>query len=205
MPETVSAFPGDAAGIRCLYGDAIALLLGSRTASVHPLGFQFILLRAGPSAGYVRIHLWERSRDAAVAHSHSSEQESVVLAGALRNTIWTTEAPSGEPQLPLFSVRKDGDSRHYVYQGGTGLSLISSSVVEAGERYIVPVGVFHTSECVTDICVTIVARSGTIFGESRIVGAPSTSVIRYPTARLGSNRTASFIAALEQARSELRE
>jgi hypothetical protein len=158
-----------AAELAAIYGSVLAKLHDVGQASAHPLGFTVLMQVPDGQGGYARLHVWRRHPTMEqVPHSHSSHLRSTVLAGQLRNTMWSVSKPTSDG-IPLVSVSKDEDCvRRYKEAGHTQIRIRSVQDFGPGESYVVPEGEFHSNECLSEMCVTMVHRQSSSGMLSRI-------------------------------------
>lgn len=190
-----------------LYEEAIGLLVSSGEALAHPLGFQFLPLRSAPDGSYVRLHLWERSGARLVPHTHSSIQESLILAGIIRNILWQPLAADDSPGAPTFSVHKDAAGslvRRYIRTGTIHAMPEPGQLLAAGDCYQIAKGTFHTTECVSPLAVTLVARGRSDGSHAIIIGRPARNTLHYSRIEIPSERRERLVRLLLDERSSLR-
>lgn len=203
MPEGSLSIPAVAGDLASLFEKVITLIETSVEAVAHPLGFQFLTLRSAPDGAYLRLHLWQQSRARVVPHAHSSAQESLILAGKIRNTIWLPDPAGKGPGAPMFAVLKDeagGSGRRYVPMGRINATPERGRLLGAGDRYQVPQGMFHTTECLSPLAATLVARAGSAETHAIIIGRPGRTELHYPRTSLSRGQVERFVELLRRER-----
>lgn len=142
------------------FDGAMQSLADARIIIAHPLGFLILDQVPDGAGGYSRLHLWERARmRPEIPHSHSGDLRSTILAGTLANTTWEL-SDVARNQVSIVAVRKDARSvRRYHPVGVGGFTAGRCEHHVSGQSYFVAAGAFHSSECLSDIAVTLVRRS----------------------------------------------
>ncbi|MEA3063706.1 MAG: hypothetical protein QOJ27_134 [Sphingomonadales bacterium] len=166
--EEAAKYPRDLAEA---YAFALRHLQLADRAMSHPLGFTMLQQVPDSAGGYSRVHIWRRDAPfGQIPHSHSGHLRSMVLAGRLRNNLWGIDRDIDAP-TPIIAVEKRGaDHREYRIIGCHGFRLEGVGDFEPGQSYEIPAGVFHSNECLTEICVTFVRRRAGRGETSRVAG-----------------------------------
>ena len=159
MPLDLHSSVPDRRKLARLFGLALRELETVTTGLAHPLGF--IILRQIPddTGGYSRFHIWRRGNAGTqIPHTHSGHMNSTILLGRLRNSLWVADHGHLRP-TPIVAVKKsDIDAPKYSVVGSHGLQLNSADEFGVGEAYELPAHIFHSNECLSEICVTFVER-----------------------------------------------
>ncbi len=193
------------AALRCAFDEAIGVLEATRLAMLHPLGFLILAQTPSPAGGYSRLHLWERERlRPEIPHSHSGDLRSTILGGALANTLWRPAGASGTP-VAIVAVRKDARSvRRYFPMGPSAFEAEAPETHLAGQSYFIAAGAFHSSECLSDIAVTLVRRSPSLEAPAQIAITEDLSLDRRRRIAVPSALRDASIALLHAERARLR-
>jgi hypothetical protein len=124
-------------------------------AQQHPLGFLACRWLLG-NGQTLRLHLWSKEFGWAQEpgweiHNHVFSFSSRILLGVL-----ITEPPCGVHTVYEVTYN-DSESRMTPIRRGGVMRLISSSIESVGARYSMEVGVFHSSELISDRALTVLA------------------------------------------------
>jgi hypothetical protein len=148
------------------------------TPRQHPLGFVY-WERPLPAGSLFRVHLWlgngyERRDGLTRVHDHIYDLDSLVMFGAIRNSIFSVEPAPSEQRLVTVDRRSLGAELEF--DGATVSAIeVSSDELRVGDLYSVPRGVFHVTSVVHPPALTLVTNSSG-WGRPRVVtsgaGAP---------------------------------
>jgi len=170
MHERHKYLPATKLELASIYEFSLGCLRDADAAIAHPLGFTMLPQIQDEAGGYSRVHIWRRNPAIQqVPHSHSGHLRSTILLGRLRNTFWMPfEHSQGDTRI--FTIHKGmGDNRRRQFSGTGSFAATSVQEFEPGNVYEVHAGKFHSSECLSDVCVTHVHRQASIGIRSQIV------------------------------------
>jgi hypothetical protein len=168
MPDDL-IMADDGVDLASAYLFALDQISGATETIGHPLGFIMLEQISNGQGGYKRVHIWRHDKIATpIPHSHSGHLRSTVLTGLMRNRLWCIEeADSGE--TPIVSVEKVGyNDRAYHWVHNARCTISATADYCAGQSYTIPAGVHHSSECLTEVCVTFVERLSGLDGLAQV-------------------------------------
>ncbi|WP_152991400.1 hypothetical protein [Frankia sp. R43] len=156
----------DSDALRCRAANFLECLLDGSAEyrpSRHPLGFVCISLLRDNHSGLC-LHLWPEAPDGkkvSTVHSHSWDLRSFVLTGSLVNRVHRIDRidRGAEALQRVFEVASDGLS-DVVTQTVDFVTecVVEERRVDGGTFYLLPAGVFHTSEpCGPSVAATVVS------------------------------------------------
>lgn len=162
-----SDFDLQTAVIALMRSEAKTLAMQSDTnliAQQHPLGFLACRWLLGNGQA-LRLHLWSKEFGWAQEpgweiHNHVFSFSSRILLGVLKNQVYEVDEitqPSCGGHTVYEVTYNDSESRMTPIRRGGVMRLISSSIESVGARYSMEVGVFHSSELISDRALTVLA------------------------------------------------
>ena len=170
--------------IGCVRVELRNLLLDTSPAAAtmrqHPLGFLRLELGRGEDGSQLLMHCWhERLRApqdiSLLRHAHMFDVYSEVLVGRLTDRLYRWHEEQDGP-FALYRTQVSIERSSLVATNETGrLGLEASRPVSRGERYVVPVGIFHETDVPTDERTITLALLDRPVRESSLVAVPTQS------------------------------
>jgi hypothetical protein len=120
---------------------------GSVKAIWHPLGFMDLEL-SSDGRTTTRIHIWAGFPPASdvaalTVHRHDWHLESLVLCGAVRNTVFdVADDETGGDRV--YTIEYDGDVNRLIASGRVVRTCVAGvDEIQAGQSYALEAGLFH--------------------------------------------------------------
>lgn len=142
-----------------LLADNTLLIEAARRSHRHQLGFLKIVLIADDAGACLRLHLWDReSVEKEDIHSHCADFSSRVILGRLTENSYKLK-PGANYARFLYSFDTAMGCSVAAADGSTGVSLVASSVMLAGDIYTKRAVDLHNVSNVTQGTLTVSAWS----------------------------------------------
>jgi len=141
--------------LESLVADPGALAVAASHSHRHQLGFVKIVVQIEDSGECLRLHLWDKPIEMEEdIHSHCASFKSRIVLGEITENVFRLVPGNSHA---MFDYRFDASVGHAVADevGPTGVKIISSKVIKAGEIYAKRSGDLHNVSHAAEGTVTV--------------------------------------------------